>query len=128
MRRNGFTLIEVLVAMAILAIAMAALTRASGDSTANAAYLRDRTIGMWVAENRLTDLQVSSDWIGIGTTNGTEQLAGHVWHWRTITKRIADPTTQEYLRAVRIEVRVNADQQAPSAVLEGFVGNPKYKS
>ena len=81
---------------------------------------------MWVAENILVDLQTAEEWPRTGTKQGTEPLAGNTWHWKTVIEKVADATTQEYLRAVTIEVRVNEQQKTPSATLQGFLGNPKY--
>ena len=125
-RNSGFTLIEILVALAILAIAMAALTQASGSNTANASYLRDRALGMWIAENQLVDMQISEEWPRIGSKTGSTEMAGHRWHWKTLVEKVADETTQQYLRAVTIEVRVNETQKTPSATLQGFVSNPQF--
>lgn len=124
--QHGFTLIEILVAMTILAIAMAALTQTSGQTTANATYLQERTIGMWVAENTMTELQISSSWAELGTRNGETEMADHRWYWRTIVEKIADRETQEFTRGVTVEVRANSDQKSPSARLVGYIGNPRY--
>ncbi len=112
--------------MAILVIAMAALIQTSGQTTANANHLQERTIGMWVAENRLTELQVSSDWIRVGSKNGEMEMAGQRWYWRTIVEKMADKETQEFMRGVTIEARSNLEQENPSATLKGFVGNPRF--
>ncbi|MEM7294905.1 MAG: type II secretion system minor pseudopilin GspI [Pseudomonadota bacterium] len=122
---RGFTLIEILVAMAILAIGMVALTQTSGNNANNAAYLRDKTFGMWVAENRLTDLQLSREWQRLGKQDGEMELAGQTWHWRTIVEKVADEETQQFLRAVTIEVRRDSEQTSSVAVLKGFIGNPR---
>ncbi len=127
-RYKGFTLIEILVAMAILAIAMGALIQTSGQTAANATYLQARTIGMWVAENRLTELQISPDWIRVGSGNGEIKMAGQSWYWRTIVEKIADVETQEFMRGVTVEVRSNPDQDNPSATLKGFAGNPRFRA
>lgn len=55
---RGFTLLEVLVALAILAIALGALIKAGSTNTANAVYLRDKTFAHWVALNTITEMQV----------------------------------------------------------------------
>jgi len=125
-RHNGFTLIEILVAMAILVIAMAALIQTSGQTTANANHLQERTIGMWVVENRLTELQISPDWIRVGSKNGEVEMAGQTWYWRTIVEKMADKETQEFMRGVTIEARLNPDQESASATLKGFIGNPRF--
>ena len=123
--KHGFTLIEVVVAMAILAVAFASLITNAGNTASNASYLRDRAIGLWVAENHLIDLQTSPDWVRIGTQKGEMDMAGHSWHWRAIVEKVANEEAQQYLRAVTIEVRNQPDQESPSAVLHGFVGNPR---
>lgn len=57
MRRNdGFTLLEVMIALAVLAIALAAVIDKSIEAGANVSYLRDRTLAHWVAENRLAEM------------------------------------------------------------------------
>ena len=57
-RVAGFTLLEVLIALAVLALSMGAAIKAASDYTNNQAYLRDRTIAMWVARNVLVRLMV----------------------------------------------------------------------
>ena len=125
---RGFTLIEVLVALAIFAIAMMAMIETGGGITANASHMRDRSIAMWVAENRLTDLQLSRDWVRGGKQDGEMEMAGHQWHWRTSVEKVADEETQSFLRAVTIEVRRDREQKTALATLYGFVGNPRIGS
>ena len=60
-RDTGFTLLETLVALAILAVALTAAFRAMGVSAQSAGELRERLIGDWVAENRLAELRADSD-------------------------------------------------------------------
>ena len=55
-RQPGFTLIEVLVAVAVLAIAMGAIMSAMTRYTANAVHLQERSMALFVAHNRLTEI------------------------------------------------------------------------
>lgn len=59
---RGFTLIEVLVAMTIAAIALMTAMRATGSLAVNSAELRDRTLAQWSAENRLSQIRISGEW------------------------------------------------------------------
>ena len=68
-RQRGFTLIEMLVAMTILAVGMGAIIKAAAENASNAAYLRDREIARWVATDRLTELQVTDTWSSKSTVN-----------------------------------------------------------
>ncbi len=62
----GFTLIEVLVALTIVAVALMASLKASGTLTQSNAELRARALGQWSAENRLAQMRVQSDWPAVG--------------------------------------------------------------
>lgn len=63
---RGFTLLEVLVALAIAAITLTAAMRAGGSLAANAAELRARTYAQWSAENRLAQIRVSGEFPPLG--------------------------------------------------------------
>ncbi|MDO5101711.1 MAG: type II secretion system minor pseudopilin GspI [Lautropia sp.] len=66
---SGFTLIEVLVALTIIAIALMASLRAVGSITAGADDLRARTLAQWSAENRLTEIRVRGEFPAVGRRN-----------------------------------------------------------
>lgn len=67
--QRGFTLIEVLVALTIIAIALMASLRAVGSITTSAEDLRARTLAQWSAENRLTEIRVRGEFPAIGRRN-----------------------------------------------------------
>jgi len=117
-RAGGFTLLEVLVALAVLAAALGALIAGISQSTDNAARLRDKTFAHWVALNKLTELQVSGTWPRVAITKGTVVLAEREWHW---TLNVSGTPDQD-LRRAEVEVRhENADQPVVTSAV-GFVG------
>jgi len=118
--RNGFTLVEVLVALAVLAIALSAIMRALSQSIDTSTSLRDRTVAMWVAQNRLTTHQVLHDFPALDTTEGEAEMAGHVWRWREEVKPAPGETD---MRQIHIEVRADTGSQA-LARLVGFLAKP----
>lgn len=63
---RGFTLVEVLVALTIVAVALMASLRAVGSLSVSAADLRARTLAQWSAENRLTQIRVQREWPNLG--------------------------------------------------------------
>lgn len=98
---HGFTLIEVLVALAVLAIALAAVVRTMGQSIDLAADLRERTLALWVAQERAVSLQLNNTWPDLSTTTGTAEMGGREWEW----KQQATATEVADIRRVDIEVR-----------------------
>lgn len=65
-RAGGFTLVEVLVAMTIAAVALMAAIRATTSLALDGAELRARTFAQWSAENRLAQIRVAREWPNLG--------------------------------------------------------------
>jgi general secretion pathway protein I len=63
---RGFTLVEVLVALTIVAVALMASLRATGSLSVSAFDLRQRTLAQWSAENRLAQIRVQGEWPAVG--------------------------------------------------------------
>ena len=101
MRRTcGFTLIEVLVALAIVTIGMAAVLGALPSSANTVSYLRDKTFAQWVALNQIATLRLSGQMTATGNSDGNTDFAGRSWHWRR------EVTASQVPGVVRIDVRV----------------------
>ena len=131
MRRThgGFTLLEVLVALAVLSLSLGAAIQAVGDYTGNQAYLRDRTFAEWVARNQLASVQLSGQWPSVGQQKGEAELPaagaetqGREWRW--VMQVIQ--TAEADLRRLDIEVfpRDAGDKAEPVARLSGFMARP----
>ncbi len=120
---KGFTLIEVLVAMTIIAVGVSALVSSAGASAWRAEYLREREFGRWVASNVLTELQVVPAWPSIGTKNTEVDMGAFTWFVRTRTQAVSDPDLR------RLDIEVRRDKEADSYVyaVTGFVGNPENR-
>lgn len=117
--QRGFTLLEVLVALAVLAVALAALIRGGGQNASNAAYLQEKSYAQWVAMNRLTELELEPAWPQKGEASGSEEMLQREWYWRT---RVED-TFDEDIRRVTVEVRAEKGKDtAALARLVGFIG------
>ncbi|MCF6235813.1 MAG: type II secretion system minor pseudopilin GspI [Gammaproteobacteria bacterium] len=115
---RGFTLIEVTVALLVLAIALSAIIKTVSDNISNASYLRDKTIAHWVAMNKVTELHVSDVLPATGSTTGEMEMAGREWFW----KAEITATEDDYVHKLNVEVKTERNDEFPLATLGGFVG------
>jgi len=99
---RGFTLIEVLVALAILAVALGAASRASVMMADSSMELRQRLLASWVAQNRLAELQARRAFPGAGTREGEVEQAGVKMVWREAVSTTPNPSFR------RVEISVSA--------------------
>lgn len=100
-KARGFTLLEVLVALCILAIALAAILRALSGAITTTGALRHRTIALWVAENRWAHVEVISRWLPLGRSVTT---AREDHRWFAVVTRVR-ATAVPLLRRISIHVR-----------------------
>jgi general secretion pathway protein I len=120
-RPSGFTLVEVLVALAIVSIALLAALRAAGQGTHAAGELRSRLLAGWVAENRLAEHSARGDWLPLGIARGAQSQGGVQFAWRE--EVIATPNPS--FRRVDVSVSLPADETRRLARLTGFVVQPR---
>src|SRR3954471_14708110 len=81
-RPRGFTLLEVLVALAIVAMSVGALLGTITSSASNIIYLKEKTMAEWVALNRLTELRIDRNMPDIGKHSGNSVMGGIRWEWQ----------------------------------------------
>jgi len=116
-RRAGFTLVEVLVALAIVSIALMSALRAAGQGTNNVGELRSRLLAGWVAENLLAEHRARRDWLPLGIQRGVGREGGLDFAWRE--EVIATPNPA--FRRVDVRVFATAEESHSLAHLAGFV-------
>ena len=87
----GFTLLEVLVALAVTAIALGAGLRAAGVLTDNAARLSDVMAAQWCADNELTGLRLSRTFPGVGDADFTCEQLGRTYTGKLVTRPTPNP-------------------------------------
>jgi len=121
--QQGFTLIEVLIALAVLTISMTALIQAGGTRADHVGYLRDRTLAHWIASDRVTELRLAEDWPSTGTREGETEMAGRSWFWRAEIRETPEPA----VRRVEVSVGLGEDGDTLSRVV-GFLGDPENRA
>jgi general secretion pathway protein I len=124
LRRKGFTLLEVLVALAVVALALPALLFALDQQVDGTAYLRDKSLARLVASNKLTEVRLLADARGQllrGSESGEARLAGRDWYWWLDSEGTEVPGFN------RVTVRVGlaaGDGDDSLVTLVGYLGDP----
>lgn len=89
----GFTLLEVMVALSICAVAGIAAMQATSEHINHIGSLEEQTYASWVAENRLVFLRAQGDdWHGKNGNKGEEEMGGVTWYWQQHIQQTADPS------------------------------------
>jgi len=121
-RIKAFTLLEVLVALTVIAITLGTIIKTGSDQAANSAYLKQKTIGHWVAVNALNQLLLENTWPALGKTSDSTEMANHEWHWQ----REVIKTPSDNSRKLLFTVYSDDDLQHKVSHLTGYVTNPKF--
>ncbi len=117
---RGFTLLEILVALAVVAVALAALVGQASRNLENTARLRDHTLAHWVAMNVVTELQVNDEWPRVGERKGSGEMAGREWFWTLKVSSTADRN----IRRLDVEVHRERQRRRALATAIAYVGRP----
>ena len=116
MRQRGFTLIEVLVALAIVAVTLGAGIKAAGSLTNNAARLAEVSEAQWCADNQLTALKLAHQYPGVGDADFSCEQLGHSYSGKLLTR----PTPNPNFRRVDAQIANEAGQ--PVLTLSTVIG------
>ncbi|MBF0179819.1 MAG: type II secretion system minor pseudopilin GspI [Magnetococcales bacterium] len=119
--RNGFTLLETMVALAVLAVALSAALRAAAEYARGVRHLTDRTLTHWVAMNQAAERRIPRQWPRPGVQRGSERMGTREWHWTVLIST----TPEESVRRMEVQVRTDPGEQgAPLVRLEAFLARP----
>jgi len=117
-RQSGFTLIEVMAAVLILAMALGAIIAGFAHQANLSSELRDRTLALMVARNELAQITLDVNFPDTGERDGEAEFADDEWEWEAVISETEDPA----LRRVEVLVR-RRDDERELATLTGFVAN-----
>ena len=116
---RGFTLIEVLAALVIVALGMLGVIQAVTQTARNGTYLREKTIAHWVAMNVITEQRLQPGPPNASEASDEVELAGQRWRW---TLKVTQ-TSVETMQRMDVEVRPSDKPDGdPLAIVTGFYG------
>lgn len=116
---RGFTLLEVLVAVAVLAIALSAAVSSVGAAARDLHHLRARTFGSWVALNVMHEVQLGL--LPLDRLTGTQRMAGQAFRWEARLERSDDA----YVWRVQVEAWPEADENGARSRVTGYMLQPE---
>lgn len=119
MKKNGFTLLEVLTAIAILAIALTAVVLASINALGSSRYLRDKTVANWVAVNVANQAQLGLIAVPLlpQSISDTQTQLNQTWYWQAQMEKTYDQYTN------KITIQVGGERNKPITTIITFVRN-----
>lgn len=110
--QRGFTLVEVMVALAVIAIALSASISSSATAVNNLAGMKERTIAHFVAMNELARVELEGNKIP-QKLDGTTEMAGRDWYWKMKIENTADASNDlKYL-----DIRVYGDERDENSIV-----------
>src|SRR5690349_4629873 len=126
LRIDGFTLIEVLVALVIVAVGISALMGALSSSAKTVVYMQDKTFAEWVALNQIAGVRIAlqkGQLPATGKTSGDIELASRTWHW---SQEVIDSQVPG-IRRIDVKVRPKdikaGDDDGWYVTVSGLAGN-----
>ena len=119
-RQRGFTLLEVLVALVIVALGLMAAFGQVNQTLSAASRLREKSIAHWVAVNEMTRLRLLGEFPDVGSSSDEVEMAGVEWRY---TVKVVK-TELDVLRRVDISVALADRPKSVVTTLSGFLGRP----
>lgn len=116
-KQRGMTLFEVMVALAVFALAALSVVSVASEHMRSLNYLEQKTLATWVANNHLTELELQQKLPGLGIKKGKTEFAGTTWYYQQQTQKTDDPG----FRSVTVRVFNREDSQDALADLSSYM-------
>ena len=116
-KAGGMTLLEVMVALAVFAIAGLAVMKTASEHLSALNYLEEKTLATWVVENQLVQQKLEGKWPGDSWVEGDEEMAGQTWYWRYRGVATADND----FKALDMEVRNAPKAASPVTTMRTYI-------
>lgn len=119
MKQQGMTLLEVLVAIFIIAVSASAMVKSGSQQIDALGHLQQKQLGLWLADNMLVALKENLIDVSANWRHKETQMADRQWfiRWRSVA------TTDPQLNALIVEVRRDKQQVKPLTTLQTYVSS-----
>ncbi len=117
---RGFTLLEVMVALAIVALSLTTVAASMNQMIGSATTMQERTYASWIAQNKIAEMRLANVLPEVSTTSGDVEFGNTRWVWRAVVSE----TGIENFRRVDVTVSNEADDYEIRTVT-GFIGEPQ---
>ena len=119
LRVKAFTLIEVMVALAIIALSLTAVAAKMGRMIDTSNSMRERTYASWIAQNQITEMRLLNELPEVTATSGEIEYANATWYWRAVVSESGIENLY------RVDVTVSfPDIDTRVRSVTGFIGEP----
>lgn len=116
-RTRGFTLLEVMVALAVVSIGLIAVFNGIIQMAHSTSTLRERALADWIAMNEISTIRISGEFPDVGNFNGTTEFAGREWRWEA---RISETGVTD-LRRIDLSVAHEDFPEDDITIVTGFM-------
>jgi general secretion pathway protein I len=116
-RTGGFTLLEVMVALAIVSIGLIAVFNGIIQMAHSTSMLRERALADWIAMNTISEIRISRDFPDVGRLDGSTEFAGRQWRWEATVSE----TGVNDLRRIDMAVAYEDRPEDAITIMTGFV-------
>ena len=119
--QTGFTLLEVMVALLIVAVSLGGAVKVIGNAANNASRMNNKTFANWVALNQIAKLRISKEWPKFGEQKGESDMAERNWVWTQKSIK----TDDDNIRRIEMSVWSEDDiKSSPFVTVVGFLPKP----
>jgi len=119
MKCRGFTLIEVLVALVIVALSLTALAASMSQMIDAATTMRDRTYASWIAQNKIVEMRLANVVPEVATTSGELEYGNATWEWQAV---VSETGIENFMR-IDVSISYYGEEYIVRTVT-GFIGEP----